>query len=69
MLNGYEICLSTTNSPIFNIQDVRYWLSRWLGSVPPFSTVLAEANYTSPISASYLCQAVLLYMNTLYMRD
>ncbi len=24
MLNGYEICLNTTNYPICNMQDVRY---------------------------------------------
>ncbi len=26
MLNGYKICLNTTNYLIFNIQDFRYWL-------------------------------------------
>ncbi len=26
MLNGYDICLNTTNCAISNIQDFRYWL-------------------------------------------
>ncbi len=26
MLNWYEACLSTTNYPIFNMQDFRFWL-------------------------------------------
>ncbi len=29
MLNGYEICLNTTNYPIINMQDFIYWLYIW----------------------------------------
>ncbi len=30
MLNGYKICLNTTNYPIFKMKDFRYWLCTYI---------------------------------------
>ncbi len=59
MINVYEICLNTTNYPIFNMQDFRYclWTSIWncFGQLvsPPCSLQTVNAFFT------ILCTGVL----------
>ncbi len=57
MLNVYEICLNTTNYPIFNMKDFRYCLRTsildcfWSAGIPTMSAQAYQYNRTNDLIA------------------
>ncbi len=50
MLNGNEICLNTTHYPIFNMQNIRYWLAHpfwnvWVRWYPLFRFLVNDTMF------------------------